>query len=113
MSPKRNRDPSLVNPNTVTNTELSHSKPFCTKDTFKMSPANITCMSNPFQTNCQSIPFLFLEKANAIKSNVIIPNNPLIKLLNENPLPIIFVSLWKVKLMPFSFRVKDILLTST
>ena len=54
-SPKRNNDPSLVNPKTVTKTALSHSKQLCIKGTFNMATANINCMSSPFQTNCQSI----------------------------------------------------------
>ena len=65
-SPKRNNEPSLVNPKTVTKTALSHSKPFCINGTFKIATANISWISNPFQTNCQSIPFLFREKAKAI-----------------------------------------------
>ena len=76
-SPKRNNEPSLVNPKMVTKTAHSHSKPLCTKGTFKISTANTNCMSSPFQTNCQSIFFLLREKVKAIPINVTIPSNPL------------------------------------
>ena len=81
-SPKRNNEPSLVNPKIVTKTALSHSKPFCMNGTFKIATANINCMINPFQTNCQSIPFLLREQAKAIPIKVTIPKSPLIMSLN-------------------------------
>ena len=85
-SPKRNNDPSLVNPKMVTKTALSHSKPLCTKGTFKISTANTNCMSSPFQTNCQSIPFLLREQAKAIPIKVAIPSSPLNNVIKLNPL---------------------------
>ena len=107
-SPNKNRDPSLVNPRVVTKIELSHSNPFCTNGTFKISIAKMICISNPFQTNCQLIFFRSREKEKAINSKVIIPKNPLDKFLNENPELVkgeTSVSFLNEKLMPFSFRI--------
>ena len=109
---KRNIVPSRVKEIIFAKIFPINSNPVEIKGTLRIKIAKSIWIPNPFPTNNQSISCLFLLNKKAISNKEIIPNTPLKMEFMLIPDVAIIIgskaSFLKVKLILFSFKIKDV-----